>query len=134
MSSIRKNYRLPERTSARIAWLSEFLPLDNETRVIERAVDDLYTASRKKLRAALIPHGDHYSFVVGGMTLMDISKSSLSKLEGYLAELLSPAGAPYTTFGVVLLAAASAGGEGLVVYEDKIRKALGPDLAENVKG
>ena len=65
---------------------------------------------------------------------MDISKSSLSKLEGYLAELLSPEGAPYTTFGVVLLAAAAAGGEGLVVYEDKIRKVLGPDLAENVKG
>src|SRR5271157_4520418 len=100
MSSIRKNYRLPKQTSARIVWLSEFLHLDNETRVLERAVDDLFAASRKKLRAVLIPHdGDHYSFVVSGLTLMDIPKSSLSKLEGYLTELLSPEGASYKTFG-----------------------------------
>jgi len=54
---------------------------------------------------------------------MDIPTSALSKLGGYLAELLSPEGASYKTFGVVLLAAAAAG-EGLVVYEDPIRKIL----------
>jgi hypothetical protein len=126
MSTIRKNYRLRKQTLARIAWLSEFLPLDNETRVIERAIDDLYEAVHQKLNASLVPHGDHYSFVVSGMTLMDIPTSALSKLGGYLAELLSPEGASYKTFGVVLLAAAAAG-EGLVVYEDPIRKILGPD-------
>jgi len=57
MSTIRKNYRLRKQTLARIAWLSEFLPLDNETRVIERAIDDLYEAVHQKLNASLVPHG-----------------------------------------------------------------------------